>query len=261
MALTCNPIRPRSFVASGEHDGYLHGISPLFALYWGSMTSMNDRKRRQCVIIGAGPAGLTAAYELSEMGGDPIVLEQDRVVGGIARTVEHRGYRFDIGGHRFFSKVPLINEWWKNILGDDFQPRSRLSRIYYNGAFFDYPLRPTKCVTRPRPCRNGAHRGELRPGSNFSHAHREKLRGMGLQQVWPAVVRDLLQDLYRKSVGYELQRYRSRLGLAAHKEFGSGGGREGHVPGQQRGDHNSHSTVSLSSPRARHDVGASDRDP
>src|SRR4029077_11835517 len=79
-------------------------------------------------------------------GGDPIVLEQDSVVGGIARTVEHRGYRFDIGGHRFFSKVPLINEWWKNILGDDFQPRSRLSRIYYNGAFFDYPLRPMNAL-------------------------------------------------------------------------------------------------------------------
>ena len=89
---------------------------------------------------------MTAAYELSEMGADPIVLEQDSVVGGIARTVEHRGYRFDIGGHRFFSKVPLINEWWKNILGDDFQPRSRLSRIYYNGAFFDYPLRPMNAL-------------------------------------------------------------------------------------------------------------------
>ena len=106
------------------------------------MTTLKDQKRAECIIIGAGPAGLTAAYELSEMGAHPIVLEQDRVVGGIARTVKHRGYRFDIGGHRFFSKVPLINEWWENILGDDFQPRSRLSRIYYNGAFFDYPLRP-----------------------------------------------------------------------------------------------------------------------
>jgi protoporphyrinogen oxidase len=110
------------------------------------MTTLKDQKRAECVIIGAGPAGLTAAYELSEMGAHPIVLEQDRVVGGIARTVKHRGYRFDIGGHRFFSKVPLINEWWKNILGDDFQPRSRLSRIYYNGAFFDYPLRPMNAL-------------------------------------------------------------------------------------------------------------------
>src|SRR5262245_602721 len=105
------------------------------------MNRTNKDERKRCVIIGAGPAGLTAAYEVSEMGGTPIVLEQDDVVGGLARTVEHRGYRFDIGGHRFFTKVQLIHEWWANILREDFQVRSRLSRIYYNGAFFDYPLR------------------------------------------------------------------------------------------------------------------------
>jgi protoporphyrinogen oxidase len=73
------------------------------------MTGKSGHMRPQCVIIGAGPAGLTAAYELSENGADVVVLEQDRIVGGLARTVEHKGYRFDIGGHRFFSKVPLIN--------------------------------------------------------------------------------------------------------------------------------------------------------
>lgn len=107
---------------------------------------MNEHNRAQCVIVGAGPAGLTAAYELSERGGYPIILEQDRLVGGIARTVEHCGYRFDIGGHRFFSKVPLINEWWKSILGDEFELRSRLSRIYYKGVFFDYPLCPINAL-------------------------------------------------------------------------------------------------------------------
>lgn len=110
------------------------------------MTGKSNHERPQCVIIGAGPAGLTAAYELSENGADAVVLEQDHIVGGIARTVEHKGYRFDIGGHRFFSKVPLINEWWTNILGNDFQPRSRLSRIHYNGRFFDYPLRPINAL-------------------------------------------------------------------------------------------------------------------
>ena len=110
------------------------------------MTGKSVRLCDQCVIIGAGPAGLTAAYELSANGAGVIVLEQDGIVGGIARTVEHKGYRFDIGGHRFFSKVPLINEWWTKILGDDFQPRSRLSRIHYNGKFFDYPLRPINAL-------------------------------------------------------------------------------------------------------------------
>ena len=110
------------------------------------MTRKSNHERPQCVIIGAGPAGLTAAYELSENGADAVVLEQDRIVGGIARTVEHKGYRFDIGGHRFFSKAPLINEWWTNILGDDFRARSRLSRIHYKGRFFDYPLRPINAL-------------------------------------------------------------------------------------------------------------------
>jgi protoporphyrinogen oxidase len=94
------------------------------------------------VILGAGPAGLTAAYELCRLGVPSIVLEQDSLVGGLARTVEHNGYRFDIGGHRFFTKVPLIEKIWKEVLGDDLLVRPRLSRIYYRGKFFKYPLEP-----------------------------------------------------------------------------------------------------------------------
>ena len=101
----------------------------------------------QCAIVGAGPAGLTAAYELAEAGVRPLVFEQDAVVGGIARTVEKAGYRFDIGGHRFFSKLQLIEDWWEKILGEDFLTCSRSSRIYYNNTFFDYPLRPINAIT------------------------------------------------------------------------------------------------------------------
>jgi protoporphyrinogen oxidase len=95
----------------------------------------------EVLVIGAGPAGLTAAYELSKLGIQPIVIEADAQVGGLSRTVNHNGYRFDIGGHRFFSKVPLINELWREILEDDFLTRPRLSRIYYANHFFDYPLK------------------------------------------------------------------------------------------------------------------------
>jgi protoporphyrinogen oxidase len=93
------------------------------------------------VVIGAGPAGLTAAYELSKLGLQATILEADDHVGGLARTVNYRGYRFDIGGHRFFSKVPFINDLWHEILGEDFLVRPRLSRIYYRERFFDYPLK------------------------------------------------------------------------------------------------------------------------
>lgn len=92
------------------------------------------------VVIGAGPAGLTAAYELSKHGVRSIVLERADRVGGISRTETYKGYRFDIGGHRFFTKVGEVQAVWKEILKDDFIQTPRLSRIYYEGKFYDYPL-------------------------------------------------------------------------------------------------------------------------
>ncbi len=94
------------------------------------------------VILGAGPAGLSAAYELTRAGQRPVVLEKDALVGGLARTVEYKGYLFDIGGHRFFTKVPAVERMWREVLGADLLTRRRLSRIYYRGKFFRYPLEP-----------------------------------------------------------------------------------------------------------------------
>jgi protoporphyrinogen oxidase len=102
-----------------------------------------EREDLDVVVIGAGPAGLTAAYVLARQGVNATVLEADSVVGGISRTVERDGWRFDIGGHRFFTKVGAVERLWFEILGeDDFLVRPRLSRIFYNGSFFDYPLKP-----------------------------------------------------------------------------------------------------------------------
>lgn len=93
-------------------------------------------------IIGAGPAGLTAAYLLTKAGKTVAIVEKDETyVGGISRTVEHEGYRFDIGGHRFFSKSQQVVDLWNEILPDDFIQRPRMSRIYYEGKFYSYPLR------------------------------------------------------------------------------------------------------------------------
>ena len=94
------------------------------------------------VIIGAGPAGLTAAYELVKAGRSSTVLEASDVVGGISQTVVRDGWRFDIGGHRFFTKVSEVEQVWHEILPDeDFLLRPRKSRIFYDGKYFDYPLR------------------------------------------------------------------------------------------------------------------------
>jgi protoporphyrinogen oxidase len=96
---------------------------------------------RKCTIIGGGPAGLTAAWELVHHHWKPVVLEMDARVGGIARTEEYKGYRFDIGGHRFFTKCPEVQELWEKMLPGGFLTVPRLSRIHYRGRFFHYPLR------------------------------------------------------------------------------------------------------------------------
>ncbi|MEM9202586.1 MAG: NAD(P)/FAD-dependent oxidoreductase [Actinomycetota bacterium] len=104
--------------------------------------STEQTKDDQVVVIGAGPAGLTAAYQLGKAGRSAIVLEADDVVGGISRTARVNDWRFDIGGHRFFTKVQPVRELWHEILPDeDFLLRPRMSRIFYKRKFYDYPLR------------------------------------------------------------------------------------------------------------------------
>ena len=106
------------------------------------MTTNSNELTVDVAIIGAGPAGLTAGYLLTKAGKTVAIIEKDATyVGGISRTVEHEGYRFDIGGHRFFSKSQQVVDMWNEILPDDFIQRPRMSRIYYEGKFYSYPLR------------------------------------------------------------------------------------------------------------------------
>src|ERR1700724_3492063 len=100
-------------------------------------------------IIGAGPAGLTAAYLLSKNKVDVVVLEADPVyVGGISRTSTYQGFHFDIGGHRFFSKSKAVEDLWTEILPNDMLQRPRSSKIYYGGKFFTYPLKPFEALIK-----------------------------------------------------------------------------------------------------------------
>src|SRR4029450_1636099 len=96
----------------------------------------------------SGTGGLTAAYELTRLGIRPTVLEKLDDVGGLARTASFKGFRFDLGGHRFYTKVAEVDKLWHEVLPEDFVRRSRLSRIYYNGRFFHYPLRPLHALAR-----------------------------------------------------------------------------------------------------------------
>jgi protoporphyrinogen oxidase len=99
------------------------------------------------LIIGAGPAGLTAAYMLMKQGVPSTVLELDDIVGGISRTVERDGWRFDIGGPRFFTKVKVVDDLWFEILGEEnFLQRPRMSRIFYEGKYYDYPIVPMNAL-------------------------------------------------------------------------------------------------------------------
>jgi len=99
-------------------------------------------------ILGGGPAGLTAAYVFGRRGRPATVFEADGTIGGISKTVEFNGYRFDLGGHRFFTKLQPIQQLWHEMLGSEFLVRSRLSRIYYNGKFFAYPITSKDVVGR-----------------------------------------------------------------------------------------------------------------
>jgi protoporphyrinogen oxidase len=115
-----------------------------FFITWGAVVAhSNGNASVPVVVIGAGPAGLTAAYELQKRSSKhrPVVFESSNMVGGISRTESNKGYRFDIGGHRFFTKVREVEAMWKEVLGGDFITVPRLSRIYYREKFYDYPLK------------------------------------------------------------------------------------------------------------------------
>lgn len=146
-------------------------------------------RQPRCVIVGAGPAGLTAAYELLKLGCTSTVLESDDTVGGISRTCEYKGYHFDIGGHRFFTKVDYVHALWQEILDDEFLKRPRLSRIYYRRKFFDYPLKPVNALFGLGPVE------AVRIGCSYLRA-----------QIWPSQVETNFEQWVSNRFGRRLFR-------------------------------------------------------
>ena len=107
---------------------------------------MEEKIKNFAVVLGAGPAGLAAGYELVKNKKKVLLLEKDSQVGGLSKTINYKNYYFDIGGHRFFTKNKEVQNIWNETLGDDFLKRPRLSRIYYDKKFYFYPLRPMNAL-------------------------------------------------------------------------------------------------------------------
>jgi protoporphyrinogen oxidase len=112
---------------------------------------MTNDTTQTTLVLGGGPAGLTAGYLLGKAGRDVTVFEADDQVGGLAKTVERDGYRFDLGGHRFFTKALEVDDLWHEVLGDEFLRRPRMSRIYWNNRYLDYPLRGPDVIKKLGP--------------------------------------------------------------------------------------------------------------
>ena len=162
------------------------------------------------VVVGAGPAGLSAAYELSRHGTPATVVEKDLQVGGIARTLEFMGCRFDVGPHRFFSKAAEIEALWEEILGAEFLRVSRLTRIAYRGKFFDYPIRASNALLNLGPveaarCLASYAQARLRPvedpksfedwvSNQFGHRLFEIFFKTYTEKVWGISTKELSAD-------------------------------------------------------------------
>ncbi len=138
---------------------------------------------KKVAIVGGGPAGLTAEDELSKAGMESIVLEKDQMVDGISRTVKYNDYYFDIGGHRFFTKVKAVNDMWHEVLNGDFLRCSRLSLIYYK-KILPLSSSPLQCSVRIGALEESFDPCQLRSFPNTSFKTRRNLRTMGLQPFW-----------------------------------------------------------------------------
>ena len=164
-----------------------------------------ERERSASVgtaILGAGPAGLSGAYVLARRGAPGVVYEGSDAVGGIAQTVEVGGYRFDLGGHRFFTKLAPIERLWEEMLGEDFLMRPRLSRIYYDGRFLAYPLSARDVFARLGVVESARCALSYLATQAPAAPDAGDLRGVGDRPLRAAALRHVLPLLHAEGLGH-----------------------------------------------------------
>ena len=170
---------------------------------------------RPVAVLGGGPAGLTAGYLLAKQGRPVIVFEAEDQVGGIAKTEVRDGFRFDLGGHRFFTKSKEVDDLWHEVMKEEFLKRPRMSRIYWNGKFLDYPLDGMDVIKKLGPIEL------VRSGLSYLWAAHEaqgpggQPRAVGVQPLRQAALPALLQDLHREGLGRADHRAARRVGRPA----------------------------------------------
>ena len=153
-------------------------------------------------ILGGGPAGLTAAYVLGRRGRPGAVFEADGTVGGIAKTIEFNGFRFDLGGHRFFTKLEPVQQLWEEMLGEEFLTRPRLSRIYYDGKYFAYPITAKDVVARLGLWESTRCAALVPLGRRATATTRRHLRGVGHDALRAAPLRRVLPLVHGEGLGH-----------------------------------------------------------
>ena len=213
-------------------------------------------------IIGAGPAGLTAGYLLSKNGVGVAILEADPVyVGGISRTATYKGFHFDIGGHRFFSKSKAVEDLWTEILPNDMLVRPRCSRIFYDGKFFSYPLKPFEALIKLGLFQSTLCLVSWLKARLFPVPDPRNFEDWVSNQFGKTTLQHILQELHRESVGNELQRDLGGLGRATDQRplARERDQKRARAAALQRRPLQSHQDtdplVPLSAARPRHDVG------
>ena len=175
------------------------------------------RTQRRHLVIGGGPAGLTAGYYLAKRGEPVLVVEAEDQLGGIAKTKEHDGYRFDLGGHRFFTKAKEVDDMWHEVLDEEFLLRPRMSRIYWNKKFLMYPLEGMDVIKQLGPIEL------MRCGLSYLWAavkpkgREDDLETWVSNRFGKRLYSPLLQDLHREGLGRAVHRAARRVGRAAHQ--------------------------------------------